>query len=194
MIHDTWENAAPTPMWLEDRGVVLVGEGHTGLDRVVQALLCVPKRVIACIGDANSHVEMIHGRGVTQHPLYTYLSGKTPRGWGSGMWDECSGCGGEPGWPAVVLSNSWRGTETLLHELGHTFDCCWEGGFLALADEWLQLHSVNWWPEYEQQHPEESWAESFRRYLTDQSDPLLYPEVGRYFSELLGEGRDPMRW
>ena len=186
--------------WMQEHGVKLVGESSadlstSNLNAINESVAKIPSSVMDEINQAGGGLEVIRGNGVSEHPALSNLKGVPVSPYHQGAtWDMTAGAGGAPGRPTVIVGNKVVGDEyhgcsnIVIHELAHTYDNCHQGGSISQSAEWKNLHKQIQWPgAYQQDRPEEAFAESMAKYC---QSPLmrasLPPAVRDYFHKTLG--------
>ena len=162
------------------------------LNEVFAEIAKAPPQVIETTLAAGKKIELVLG-ALTSHPSWKHLRGVRPRGWSEGKtWDDVPGGGGPSTIIAVDKLFQGHGSKNIiLHEHAHTYERALEklDGMLLRRDDTVFLdiwRRTSWLSNYQQQYPEEAFAESFANYFDSiESRRKLasdYPEVAHWFS------------
>ena len=205
---------AAATAWGEKHGVKVV-TGESGipvsrdqLNHVNAQVAKIPAAALAAAQQTGSRLDVVGGRGITDHPSNAHFKGVTPRGWeGSGKtWDDVPGGSATKAGDATIISaramlnpTAHGSANLVLHEHAHTIDLSLaktSGLNTRLAshqDDWKAIHArEKWGSEYETKFPEEAWAESFARMYHSPKTRQEVPESARaYFLKKFGDGSQP---
>jgi len=167
-------------------------------NKVLKEMSKIPDEFHNAVSKANSGLDLVINKGITQHPDKSHLKGIVPRGWeGSGYtWDDVPGQGGRPGVPAVVVANRLEqgihGCQNLLlHEYGHVVDACINAdSYLSKDSIWTEIwHTTTWDSAYKRNYPEEAWAFCFEMFFDSENSRELmkkyYKKAYNYFEALV---------
>jgi len=186
---------------------VRIVEGASGtsvskdqLHSVNEQVAKIPAKALEAVTKAGSGIDVVGGKGITDHPHNAHLKGVVPRGWEKTgkTWDDVPGGGAQhPNQRTIIAARgaanpySHGSANLVLHEHGHTVDACSrDSNNQRPSDQadWKAIHGKVKWPSpYQQAYAEEAWAESFAKmYNGEQTRAALPPEVQAYFTQRFG--------
>jgi hypothetical protein len=168
------------------------------VESVLGELEKLPPRIHRIIAAVGGHMDILNGRGITDHPTYQVMKGQTPRGWPAGRtWDDVPGVAPtRPGEPTAIVVNRLRerhgALNLVIHEHIHSFDYAHEVALLGgrrLSDrpEWRRIHAAaSWDREYHRKYPEEGFAYAFELYYHDEATrAAMDPAIRKYIESVI---------
>jgi Pro-Pro endopeptidase len=189
--HETIEAARA---WGEANGVKVVEGSSVTLDQlnaINRDVARMPGAALDAIRAAGKRLDVISGRGITDHPQWSSYRGVTPRGYPEGhTWDDVPGAGSGSRPATVIVANRLQeghaSVSLVMHEHAHTYDHALHalrGVKGSDSPEWREVHEKVRWPSaYERNYREEGYAESFARYHAGPTSRSFLPkEVHDYW-------------
>jgi hypothetical protein len=169
------------------------------IEAVLKEAEKLPTSMHDVIRQVGGSLDILAGRGITEHPTYASMKGVKPRGWNTDhTWDDVPGAGPAiAGNPTVIVANRLReghgSLNLVIHEHTHAFDYAHRnaalgGSALSGRPAWLLIHrTVKWDHAYHRDYPEEGFAYAFERFFhSDATRVTMDPTVREYVSKITG--------